>query len=76
MNESGRYTLGACLLGHDLSITLLKPDGSPLIVAEEERYSRRKNGNFVLSPAFCGKVLDEAGVAPASIASLSIANIP
>ena len=74
--QHGPATLGLCPMGHDLSITVLDSDGQPLIVAEEERYSRLKQGNFVMSPAFVWEVLDEIGVAPAVVRTLAIANLP
>jgi carbamoyltransferase len=64
------------LMGHDPSYVVLDPDGTPLLIAEEERYSRVKRGRFVPPPQFALRVLAEAGVDPTEVGQLAICNLP
>lgn len=74
--EAEEVTLGATLMGHDVSYTVLDSGGVPLLVAEEERYSRRKKGTFIPSPRQLSEILAEAGVAAQRVRHLALANIP
>lgn len=69
-------TLGLTLIGHDVSYTIVDEDGTPLIIAEEERYSRRKRGTYVPSPRQLLEVLAETGVPRESVRNIAICNIP
>ena len=44
------YILGLAILGHDTSLTVVNSDGDVVFIAEEERYSRKKRGQFVFHP--------------------------
>lgn len=67
-------TVGYLPVGHDPSIAIVD-DSGVLAVAEEERYSRVKNGRFVTDPTWFFDVLDEFGISPARVTCLSVPNI-
>jgi carbamoyltransferase len=69
-------TLGVTLMGHDVSCTLLDHSGVPIIVAEEERYSRQKKGRFIPPSDFPVEVVREVGLCEADIRHVALANIP
>jgi len=70
------YILGITVLGHDLSMTLVDEEGQVVCVAEEERYSGRKGGNFVFHPLRVLSVLSEYGVAPEQVETIAVAGRP
>lgn len=74
--DGAGVTLGLNLMGHDVSYTILDEAGAPILVAEEERYSRRKRGTFVPSPRQVFEILEEAGVSPEQVRHIAVANIP
>lgn len=69
-------TLGLTLVGHDISYVVLGSDGVPIIISEDERYSRRKKGTFALVPARLAFILREANIQSENVKHLAIANIP
>ncbi|NVO03211.1 MAG: hypothetical protein HXX09_10980 [Bacteroidetes bacterium] len=73
--KNKNITLGVNFAGHDASYTLLDSSGIPIIIAEEERYSRIKKGEFVPNPQIIFSIIEEAGLLPEDIKFLSIANI-
>lgn len=68
--------VGITPLGHDLSMTIARPDGRIVFVAEEERYSGIKGGRFAFHPSRLKEVLAEAGYTPADIAVLAPVGTP
>lgn len=73
--EKDSITLGLNFMGHDNSYTLLDGNGIPILIAEEERYSRVKKGTFIPSPKQVFEVLEEAGIRKREIRHIAIANI-
>lgn len=60
MNEE--LILGIHLIGHDLSISLISSSGEVIFIAEEERYSGIKGGNFIFSPKLIREILMEFNI--------------
>ena len=76
LHDQNELVLGIHAVGHDIGFAVLSGDGTPVIIAEEERWSRRKGGSFFLSADWVLDTLDEAGVSHKSISVLGVANIP
>jgi carbamoyltransferase len=65
--------LGIALLGHDLSMTVIGPDGQVLTLAEEERYSGIKGGRFVFHPDLVQQILAGCGARCEDVSVLALA---
>ncbi len=70
------YILGIAILGHELSLTLVDGAGDVVFIAEEERYSRQKRGQFVFHPDLAVRILAECGVGPEAVGTLAVAGDP
>lgn len=70
------YILGLAILGHDTSLTVVNSDGDVVFIAEEERYSRKKRGQFVFHPDLVLEVLNEYRIDPRAVSTLAIAGDP
>lgn len=72
----GGYIVGLAPIGHDLSATVVGPDGRVVLIAEEERYSGCKGGQFAFLPDLLTTVLRDARVDPSAVVGLATAGRP
>src|SRR5262245_55636623 len=70
------YILGLSTLGHDTSLTVVDDNGSVVVIAEEERYSRYKRGRFVFHPDLIRHILTKYGIDPSQVHTLVVAGQP
>lgn len=68
--------LGIHLIGHDLSISLLNGEGEIIFIAEEERYSGIKGGNFIFSPNLIRNILLEFNISFDKVCHIAIVGEP
>lgn len=66
------YFLGAHILGHDLSCSLVDSEGRIVFVAEQERYSKVKGGEFVFHPRLLKQILTRFGIDFSMITHMAI----
>ena len=74
MNE--KLILGIHLIGHDLSLTLTNCEGKIIFIAEEERYSKIKGGNFIFSTKLIQKIFSEILIPTNSIQYIGVVGEP
>ncbi len=71
-----KLILGIHLIGHDLSISLINTEGEIIFIAEEERYSGIKGGNFIFSPTLIRNILMEFNIPFEKIYHIAIVGEP